>query len=99
MNAPPLHLAAGQLPPLHVTIQGDVHVHIHLADKDEVLSPLESTILQALGDETLGAEDLAARAGYPNTSYFRTVLAGLRRRGLIINLHPGYRRAGDGGGG
>lgn len=57
------------------------------------LNEMERCIIEALGAETLTGEQLAQRSGYPHDSRFRHVLASLRRRGVLLNLCPGYRLA------
>ena len=89
MSTPP-PLPADSLPPLHVTVQGDMHIHVR--DAAEPLSERERDILDALGDQTMTAEELAKRAGYKLDGYFRSLLSRLRKRGLLMNLRPGYRR-------
>jgi hypothetical protein len=56
------------------------------------LSEMESDILQALGDDTLTGEQIAARTVYPFESNFRACLAALRRRGILGGEkgQPGY---------
>jgi hypothetical protein len=83
-------LPSDSLPPLQVTVQGDMHIHVR--DNAEPLSQREQDILDAVGDQTLTAEELANRAGYKLDGYFRSLLARLRKRGLLINLRPGYRK-------
>jgi hypothetical protein len=54
----------------------------------------EQAILEVLrAHGKLTGEKIATLAGYPFDSYFRGLLAGLRRRGAIENLAPGYRVA------
>ena len=84
-------LPTDTLPPLHVTVQGDMHIHVR--DQAEPLSQREQDIMDALGDQTLTAEELAKRAGYRLDGYFRSLLSRLRKRGLLVNLRPGYQRA------
>jgi hypothetical protein len=79
------------LPPVHVTVQGDMHIHVR--DNPEPLNQREQDIMDALGDRTLTAEELAKRAGYKADGYFRSLLSRLRKRGLLLNLRPGYQRA------
>lgn len=57
------------------------------------LSFSESTILEALGDDTLTAPKLAGVAGYTNNSGFRNKLSQLVKRGILENVPGrGYRR-------
>ena len=91
MSTPPT-LPADSLPPLQVTVQGDMHIHVRDADS-QPLSQREEDILEALGDQTMIASEIAKRAGYKHDGYFQSLLSRLRKRGLLINLRPGYRRA------
>jgi len=84
-------LASDALPPLHVTVQGDMHIHVR--DNPEPLSQREQDIMDAIGDHTLTADEIAKRAGYKLDGYFRSLLSRLRKRGLLVNLRPGYQRA------
>lgn len=84
-------LPTDSLTPLHVTVQGDMH--IHLREHAEPLNQREQDIMDAIGNRTLTAEELAKRAGYKPDGYFRSLLARLRKRGLLVNLRPGYQRA------
>ncbi len=88
----PTPLASDSLPPLHVTVQGDMHIHVK-GDDSRPLSQREQDILEALGDQTMTADELAKRSGYKLDGYFRSLLTRLRKRGLLLNLRPGYRRA------
>ena len=56
------------------------------------LSEMESTILEALGADTLTGQQIADRAGYPYEAGLRAALAGLRRRGILGGAtgSPGY---------
>jgi hypothetical protein len=94
MSTPP-QLPSDSLPALQVTVQGDMHIHVRDA-AGEPLSEREQDILDALGDRTMTAEELSKRAGYKLDGYFRSLLSRLRKRGLLLNLRPGYRRAEDG---
>jgi hypothetical protein len=59
------------------------------------LSELEAAAIQAAEEatDTLTGEEIAHRAGYPFNSRFREALAGLVRRGRLVNDRPGYRVA------
>ncbi len=94
MPALPQSIAADALPPMHVTVQGDVHVHVHADPNPTNLTQLEQNILEALGDGILLTKDLAERAGYKPDSHFRGVLVSLCKRGLLVNRRPGYQRPG-----
>jgi hypothetical protein len=52
---------------------------------------LESTIVNALGHETLTGEKIAKRCDAPFNSNFKSTLSSLRKRGILENLAPGYR--------
>jgi hypothetical protein len=68
-------------------------MHIHVRDNPEPLSQREQDIMDAIGDHTLTADEIAKRAGYKLDGYFRSLLSRLRKRGLLVNLRPGYQRA------
>lgn len=54
------------------------------------LNKTEKTIVKALGNETLTVEELAVKAGYEVSGYFRRTLSSLRKRGILANKQPGY---------
>jgi hypothetical protein len=58
--------------------------------KPPELSETEKNIIEALNTDTLTGEKLAAKAGYPPNSNFKSTLAGLRKRGILGNRAPGY---------
>jgi hypothetical protein len=87
-----LNPVSESLPPVHVTVNGDMHIHVR--DNAEPLNVREQDIMDALGDQRLTAEELAKRAGYKADGYFRSLLSRLRKRGLLVNLRPGYQRTG-----
>lgn len=61
--------------------------------QDLRLSEMERIILEALKDQTLTAQQIAERSGYPYDSHLKTMLAAMRRRGLLSGEPgaPGYR--------
>src|SRR5262245_8253745 len=60
-------------------------------------SPLEHAIWVAVGADTLQAKQIAAKVGQVCTSSFRTILANLVARGVLVNVaHDGYRRMPEG---
>lgn len=59
---------------------------------DDDLNDTERYILEALGDETLIAEELLKKAGYKNNSNSRQTLSSLRKRHIIESTRKGYRR-------
>ncbi len=61
----------------------------------DTLNQMERDILTALGDKHFTARTIASRAGYRCNSHFRTVLAGLVRRGFLSVDQDGYRRIVD----
>lgn len=61
--------------------------------QQQVFNEMETNLLEALGDETMHAEALAKKAGYPNNSNFRTACANLVRRQLFGKSRQGYYRA------
>jgi hypothetical protein len=61
-------------------------------EDDLVLNETEKNILEALGDKTLKGEELAPLAGYSYDGHFKGVLAGLVKRRILGNKHPGYYR-------
>jgi hypothetical protein len=59
------------------------------------LSEMEKCILTAIGPAggpAMTAKDIATKAGYCCNSHFRSVLAGLVRRGYLESGLRGYRR-------
>jgi hypothetical protein len=54
------------------------------------LTTAEKNIIEALGDDTLIIEDLAVKAGYELSGFFRKTVASLRKRGILGNKRPGY---------
>jgi DNA-binding IclR family transcriptional regulator len=55
-----------------------------------VLNKTERTIIEALGNETLTVEELAVKAGYEVSGYFRRTISSLRKCGILANKRPGY---------
>lgn len=63
------------------------------AGQKDLISCLTDTewhIIRTLGKNTLTAEKIARNAGYDCNTHLRTVLAGLRKRGILGNKAPGY---------
>jgi hypothetical protein len=58
------------------------------------LTQRETTVLEAIGEMELSAEELAKIAGYPCNSAFRTLLSTMKKRGLLLpgSGGIGYRR-------
>jgi len=54
------------------------------------LNTTEKNIIQALGNETLTLEHLAAKAGYQVSGHFRRTVSSLSKRGILSNKNPGY---------
>ena len=54
------------------------------------LNRTEKIIVEALGDDVLTVEELAVKAGYEVSGYFRRTLSSLRKRGILANKKPGY---------
>ena len=54
------------------------------------LNKTEKTIVKALGNETLTVGELAVKAGYEVSGYFRRALSSLRKRGILVNKQPDY---------
>jgi hypothetical protein len=54
---------------------------------------LESTIVEALGVDTLTGEEIAKRCKATFNSHFKSTLSALRKRGILENRAPGYRVA------
>jgi hypothetical protein len=54
------------------------------------LNTIESNIIEALGTDTLTFEQLAAKAGYEVSGYFRRTVSSLSKRGILGNKRPGY---------
>lgn len=50
----------------------------------------EIDILQALENDQLTGEKLAAKAGYSYDGYFKQILSSLKSRGMIDNKRTGY---------
>jgi hypothetical protein len=53
------------------------------ASNDANLNDAERYIVQAIGNGTMTAEQLARKAGYPNNSSLRATLAAMKRRGIL----------------
>jgi len=51
---------------------------------------IESNIIEALGTDTLTFEQLAFKAGYEVSGYFRRTVSSLSKRGILGNKRPGY---------
>jgi hypothetical protein len=47
------------------------------------LTEREETVLEAIGDSEMSAEELAVKAGYPCNSAFRSLLSGMKKRSLL----------------
>jgi hypothetical protein len=56
------------------------------------LREIENNILEALGGGPLPIAALAGAAGYRLNSYFRSAVAALQRKGLVVQAVDGYRR-------
>jgi len=69
-----------------IPLTGGLGMGIAMPDPDT----LESTIVDAVGDDTLSGESIAARCSAPYNSNFKTTLSGLRKRGFLHNKSPGY---------
>jgi hypothetical protein len=54
---------------------------------------IEQDIVTALGDGAMSGSELARRAGYAHNSHFRSVLARLRKRRVIMRTVDGYRKS------
>jgi predicted transcriptional regulator of viral defense system len=54
------------------------------------LNRTEKTIIKALGNEILTVEELAVKAHYEVSGYFRRTVSSLRKRGILANKRPGY---------
>ena len=54
------------------------------------LNRTEKIIIEALGDTTPTVEELAIKAGYEVSGYFRNILSSLCKRGILANKRPGY---------
>jgi hypothetical protein len=53
----------------------------------------EENILEALGSNTLHGPDLLKRAGYDNSSHYRSILSNLVKRKILDRNSQGYYRA------
>ncbi|MDD5326599.1 MAG: hypothetical protein PHY02_02150 [Phycisphaerae bacterium] len=58
--------------------------------KQNDLTDTESNIVEALNKNEMTGEKLAAKAGYPYNSNFKSTLSSLRKRGILGNKAPGY---------
>jgi hypothetical protein len=56
----------------------------------DLTTDTERNIVEALAAQTLKGEDIAKKAGYPYDSHFRTVIANLKKRGILCNEGEGY---------
>jgi hypothetical protein len=54
------------------------------------LNETEKIIIEALGDTTPTVKELAIKAGYEVSGYFRRTLSSLCKRGILGNKRPGY---------
>lgn len=59
------------------------------------LTDTEKIILEALGDETLTGPRLLSKAGYDNSSHYRTTLSNLKKRAILSHDGKGYARCHD----
>lgn len=60
-------------------------------EKRPELNDTEQNVIEAVGEDTLIAEELAKKAGYPCNSNFKSTLSSLRKRGILDNKFPkGY---------
>ena len=55
-----------------------------------VLTRLKRLSLKHWGSETLTVEELAVKAGYEVSGYFRRTVSSLRKCGILANKRPGY---------
>lgn len=56
------------------------------------LTDTEQNMLEALANDTLHGPELLRRAGYDNSSHFRTILSNLVKRGILGKNQNGYYR-------
>jgi hypothetical protein len=61
---------------------------------EPTLNDVEQAVVQVLREHrTLTGPQIATLAGYPYEGRLREILAGLRRRGVLVNRAPGYALA------
>ena len=48
------------------------------------INTIESNIIEALGTDTLTFEQLASKAGYEVSGYFRRTVSSLSKRGILV---------------
>ena len=58
--------------------------------EDPELTDTESFILEALGSDTLRGPELLKKAGYDNSSHYRTILSNLVKRKILGRNSKGY---------
>lgn len=61
-------------------------------EKQVELTDTEQNILEALGNDTLRGTELFKRAGYDNSSHYRTILSNLVKREILGRNQDGYYR-------
>lgn len=54
------------------------------------LREVDINVLEAIGDKTLIAEEIAKLAGYKNTSWFRAALSAMVARNLLVKSSKGF---------
>lgn len=54
------------------------------------LSTAQKNIIEALGQDTLKTDELAANAVYEISGNFREAVTSLRKQGILGNNRPGY---------
>lgn len=58
------------------------------------LNDLEENIWDAVGEKVMTGEEVAAACRCKSlNSNFKNTLSSMRKRGILVNIHPGYKRA------